>query len=135
MDYISIQNNSIDKHNIILCGGNCEDGSDWRRSHAHVKERKICKWKQANSIQSTFWLLHEIGHIVENTLGTKYRRCESEFLATMWAIKECNNLGIKIPPKIIQSYQNYIDRSWDRGKVRGGNLPAMSNFRLKVRAK
>jgi hypothetical protein len=91
----------------------------WSRTHVHVKERRICKWKQANSIKSTFTLLHEIGHCENN--NSKMRRCEKEFYATQWALDKCKELKIKVPQSIIDSYQWYVDRELERGLRRGGN--------------
>lgn len=79
MRFIDIQNEVVEKHRIVLCDGSmCKD--DWRRTRAHPKERKVCKWKQVNSVESTFTLLHEIGHIENN--NSKMRRCEQEYHAT-----------------------------------------------------
>ena len=87
MNYRDIQNEVVKKYRIDLCDGTrCKDG-DWSRTHAHVKKRRVCKWKQANSIQSTFTLFHEIGHIMNNQSGM--RRAEEEYYATVWAINEC----------------------------------------------
>jgi hypothetical protein len=90
----------------------------WGRTHAHVKERKICKWKRANSLKSTFTLLHEIGHIMTTT--SKMRRAEEEYYATTWAIDRCKEYGLEIPDSVIEDYQIYILREIDRGKRRGG---------------
>lgn len=119
MNYKEIQNDVLKKYRVDLCDGSrCKDG-DWSRTHAHVKTRRVCKWKQANSIQSTFTLLHEIGHI--ETTRSHMRRAESEYYATLWAIDECKKYGIEIPSKIIKEYQDYIDMEKDRGLRRGGN--------------
>ncbi len=118
MNYKDIQNEVIKKYRIDLCDGTrCKDG-DWSRTHAHIKQRRVCKWKQANSIQSTFTLFHEIGHIVNNRSGM--RRAEEEYFATVWAIAECEKYGIEVPRKIIEDYQEYIDDEIDRGIRRGG---------------
>lgn len=117
MNYIEIQNEVVKKYRIDLCDGTkCKN--DWTRTHAHPKQRRVCKWKQANSVQSTFTLLHEIGHIM--TKKGWMRRAESEYYATMWAIEECQKYGIEAPNKTIKAYQDYIDREVDRGKRRGG---------------
>lgn len=113
-----IQQDIIAKYRVTVSdGGDCPCG--WRRTHAHVKERKICKWKQANSIRSTFTLLHEIGHI--ETTTSSMRRCESEYYATVWAIERCREYGLPVPPFIIERYQAYIDMERDRGLRRGGS--------------
>lgn len=80
MNYIEIQNEVIKKYRIDICDGTkCEN--DWSRTHAHPKKRRVCKWKQANSIVSTIILFHEIGHIENN--NSKMRRCEEEYYATV----------------------------------------------------
>lgn len=118
MNYKEIQNEVVKKYRIDLCDGTrCKDG-DWSRTHAHQKQRRVCKWKQANSIQSTFTLFHEIGHIENNWSGM--RRAEQEFYATKWAIRECEKYGIAVPLKLIKEYQDYIDMTKDRGLRRGG---------------
>lgn len=118
MKFIDIQNEAIRKYRIDLCDGTrCKDG-DWSRTHAHIKKRRICKWKQANSVQSTFTLFHEIGHIENNNAGM--RRAEEEYFATVWAINELKKFGIEIPAKIIKEYQEYIDQEKCRGLRRGG---------------
>lgn len=118
MNYIKIQNEVVKKYRIDLCDGTrCEDG-DWSRTHAHVRKRRVCKWKQRNSVQSTFDLFHEIGHI--ETTKSGMRRAEEEYHATVWAINECKKYRIEIPAKIIKEYQDYIDMEKDRGLRRGG---------------
>lgn len=122
MKYTEIQNEVIAKYRIDLCDGTrCEDG-DWGRTHAHVKKRRVCKWKQKNSVQSTFDLFHEIGHI--ETTKSGMRRAEEEYFATAWAIEEAKKYGIEIPQKTISDYQAYIDMEKARGKRRGGKAYA-----------
>lgn len=117
MTFKEIQNDVIRKHNIDICDGTkCTD--DWHRTHAHWKLRRVCKWKQANSVQSTFTLLHEVGHIVNHVSGD--RRAESEYHATMWALQEAEKYGIEVPEKIVEEYQEYIDMEIRRGTRRGG---------------
>lgn len=112
-----IQQEAIARYKVkVSDGSDCPCG--WRRTHAHVKERKICKWKQANSIRSTFSLLHEIGHI--ETTTSSMRRCESEYFATVWAIQRCREYNIPVPKYIIERYQAYIDMEKARGQHRGG---------------
>ena len=118
MSYIDIQNEVISKYKIDICDGTkCKN--DWRRTHAHVKERRVCKWKQANSVQSTFTLFHEIGHIM--TTKSTMRRAESEYYATLWAMEEMKKYGLEVPQKTIDEYQEYIDMEIDRGIRRGGS--------------
>ena len=117
MTYVDIQNDVIKRYRIDLCDGTkCKD--DWCRMHAHPRQRRVCKWKQKNSVQATFDLLHEVGHIENN--NAKMRRAEEEYYATVWAIEKAEEYGITIPEKTIREYQDYIDREVDRGTRRGG---------------
>ena len=131
MKFADIQKEVIQKYNIALCDGSmCKD--DWRRTHAHPKERKVCKWKQASSVESTFTLFHEIGHIENN--DSKMRRCEQEYYATVWAIEQMRKYNIvdKITDKTKNLYQDYILRERDRGVRRGGkNYPSVEQLILK----
>ena len=117
MSYIDIQNEVIKKYKVDICDGSkCKN--DWHRTHAHIRPRRVCKWKQANSIQSTFTLFHEIGHCMTTKSGM--RRAEEEYYATVWAIDKAKEYGLEIPQKIIMEYQDYIDDEIDRGIRRGG---------------
>lgn len=121
MTLIEIQNEVIKNYRIDLCDGTrCKNG-DWSRTHAHPKQRRVCKWKQASSIVSTFELFHEIGHI-ENNRSTM-RRCEEEYHATVWAIERMKEYGIadRISDKEKARYQEYIYDELDRGLRRGGS--------------
>lgn len=125
--FVNIQNKVIAEYHIDLCDGTkCKN--DWRRMHAHVKQRRVCKWKQRNSVISTFDLFHEIGHI--ETTKSSMRRCEAEYFATIWAIERCKEYQIDIPRKIMELYQDYINMEWDRGVRRGGSLPPLEQLRL-----
>ena len=116
--YIEIQQDAIRRYRIDLCDGTrCRDG-DWSRMHAHPKQRRVCKWHPKNSVQATFDLLHEIGHIETTKAGM--RRAESEYHATAWAIDRCAEYGIEVPEVTIRLYQEYIDMTEDRGRRRGG---------------
>ena len=120
MNYIEIQNEVIKKYRIDICNGTkCED--DWSRTHAHPKKRRVCKWKQVNSIVSTIILFHEIGHIENN--NSKMRRCEEEYHATVWAIEKLKEYMLlnKVPDKQKELYQKYIYIELERGIRRGGN--------------
>lgn len=129
MTFIEIQNEIIKKYRIDLCDGTkCEN--DWGRTHAHIKKRRVCKWKQKNSIQATFDLLHEIGHI--ETTKSYMRRAEEEYTATVWAIEKCKEYGLIVPQKIIQDYQKYIDMELDRGLRRHGGGYNAAQLKLKT---
>ena len=120
MTLIEIQNEVIKNCRIDLCDGTrCKDG-DWDRTHAHPKQRRVCKWKQAASIVSTLELFHEIGHIENN--NSKMRRCEEEYHATVWAIEKMREYGLveKISDRTKRLYQKYILMELDRGLRRGG---------------
>lgn len=127
--FLEIQQDAIKRYNITLCYGElCSN--DWSRTHAHIKSRRVCKWYSKNSIQSTITLLHEIGHIM--TTKTSYRRCESEYFATVWAFKEARErYNLEIPESIIKEYNDYIKMEYDRGIRRGGNLPKLETMILK----
>lgn len=120
MNYKDIQNEVVKRYRVDLCDGTkCTDG-DWDRTHAHPKQRRVCKWKQANSVVSTFHLLHEVGHI--ETTKSGMRCCEAEYYATKWAIEIMREYGLigKVTDKLKRLYQEYIYRELDRGKRRGG---------------
>lgn len=114
MNYKDIQKEVIERYRVKID----TNSSCWGRMHAHVKERRICKWKAKNSIQATFDLFHEIGHI--ETTTSKMRRMESELYATLWAFDRCREYGLKIPAKTFELYRDYIWRELERGKRRGG---------------
>lgn len=123
MKHADIQKDVVAKYNITLD----EHSKCWCRTHAHVKERRVCKWHPKNSVDSTFTLLHEIGHI--ETTKTNMRRCESEYYATKWAMATAKEYGLDVPDKIINQYQRYINMELDRGKRRGGkNYPSELNL-------
>ena len=124
MKFIDIQNEVIKDYRIDLCDGSkCK--RDWRRTHAHPKQRRVCKWVQKNSFQSTFTLFHEIGHIEE--YKSYMRRAEDEYYATTFAIQLCRKYNLEIPQKTLDDYQDYIDMEVERGKRRGGkNYPIMN---------
>lgn len=125
MTFKQIQDEVIKECRVDICDGTkCKN--DWRRTHAHVRIRRVCKWKQANSIQSTFALFHEIGHIM--TTKSRMRRAEAEYYATVWAMDKCKEYGLVVPEKTIMEYQDYIDMEIDRGKRRGGTGYAEMNL-------
>ena len=116
--FTEIQDSLLSQYRIQLCDGSmCSN--DWSRTHVHVRQRRICKWVRKNSIQSTFTLLHEIGHIESHS--SNMRRAEKEYEATRWALDKAKELGIDVPDSVISFYQDYIDRTKDRGVRRGGS--------------
>lgn len=123
--YIDIQNEVIKDYKIkINSNSKC-----YGRIHAHIKTKTICKWKQQNSIQSTFTLFHEIGHI--KTYKSNMRRCESEYYATVWAIEKFKEYDLIIPESILDKYQKYIYMELDRGLRRHGkNYPSREDLKL-----
>lgn len=107
-----------------------ENSKCYSRTHMHIKQRKLCKWNRANSIKSTFTLLHEVGHCENN--NSKMRRCEEEYYATQWAIDKCKEFDIEIPSNIVTRYQRYIYNELARGLRRGGsNYPTKEELTLK----
>lgn len=89
------------------------------RTHAHPKQRRVCKWVHKNSMPNTFTLFHEIGHV--ETHKSWMRRCEQEYYATIWAIDVWRNkYGLSITEKLLYKYQNYILMEIYRGKRRHG---------------
>jgi hypothetical protein len=124
--YIQIQNDVVQRYNITL-----DEFSTCRmRTHAHIKERRVCKWHPKNSVASTFELLHEIGHI--ETTKSNMRRCESEYYATQWAIDTAKEYGLIIPDKLVKYYQDYIDMELGRGVRRHGSNYNEEGLKLKV---
>lgn len=125
MNIKELQDEIIKEYRITIV----ENSTCRRRTHVHVKQRKICKWKQKSSIKSTFTLLHEIGHCENN--NSKMRRCEEEYYATQWALDKCREYNIDVPEKIIDIYQKYIYRELDRGLRRGGiGYPTREEMKL-----
>ena len=122
--YIQAQDLTIKKYRVkIDTNSEC-----WGRMHAHVNERRICKWKQKNSVQCTFELFHEIGHI--ETTKRSMRRAESEYFATCWAIDRFKEFGYQVPEKTMHTYQWYVLYEVARGKRRGGsNYPELHLYK------
>ena len=122
-----IQDAVVKEYRIILN----ENSTCRRRMHAHVKQRMVCKWHPKSSLEATFDLFHEIGHI--ETTKSSMRRCESEYYATVWAIERFKEYGLEVPQKQLDRYQQYIWRELDRGLRRyGQNLPSKEALTLKV---
>lgn len=115
-NYFKIQQEVINKYKIVII----ENSICRTRTHAHCDgTRRICKWIPKNSIQATFELFHEVGHIM--TYTSKMRRVESEYYATIWAMERFKEYNLEVPTLLLKKYQNYIDRELSRGLRRGGN--------------
>lgn len=115
MKYIDIQNEVISKYRVTID----QHSHCWGRMHAHVRERRICKFVKKNSVKTTFDLFHEIGHIETTKAGM--RRAEEEYYATCWAIDRCKEYGLEVPEETLHVYQRYILMEVARGKRRGGS--------------
>lgn len=107
MTYIEIQNEVVKKYRIDLCDGTkCKDG-DWSRTHAHVKLRRICKWKQANSVQSTFTLFHEIGHI-ETTKANMRAEPKRSTTPPYGRLMSAKNTELNCPQKLLKNIKTIL---------------------------
>lgn len=126
MTFKQAQTLAIDRYRVKL--NPCSEC--WGRMHAHPKKRMVCKWHPKNSIQATFDLFHEIGHI--ETYHAGMRRCESEYEATKWAMELCKEMGLDVPDKVIDGYQKYINEERARGIRRhANNMPTENELRLR----
>lgn len=129
MTFKQAQDITIERYRIRL--NHCSECR--ARMHAHPKKRMICKWHRKNSIQATFDLFHEIGHI--ETYRSGMRRCESEYEATVWALDLCKELGLDVPDKTIKKYQDYIYMERSRGIRRHAeNMPSEEELDLRKEA-
>ena len=76
-------------------------------SYIKVKEIVIDPEMFTNPTEwGIFAMLHEIGHVMTNTIQMK--RYEQEYLATVWAINEAKKIGFNVPKSYISIYQDYI---------------------------
>lgn len=119
---LEIQKDLILRYHIII-----DEHSTCRmRMHAHIDERKVCKWKPKNSMRCTFDLFHEVGHIETTMQGMK--RAEQEYYATCWAIDRCREYNLAIPEEVLHIYQRYILYEVAKGKRRGGTYYSEMNI-------
>lgn len=114
MNLREIQEDIVRKYRIKLD----PNSTCYTRTHAHPKERRVCKWTYKNSLPNTFTLFHEIGHV--ETHESWMRRSEQEYYATIWAIDRWHEYGLDISEKLLYKYQNYILREIYRGKRHHG---------------
>ena len=124
--YVNIQVDAIAKYRVSV-SENCTHGYH-RRTHVHVRERHICKWRYKNSYTNTFTLFHEIGHIENNSAGMK--RAWQEYHATTWAIDRMLEYGLGISDTEVLLYQGYILSEIARGRRRGGDMTGYEELNL-----
>ena len=65
------------------------------------------KIKKNPTDDNIFEMLHEIGHILNN--DDTMKKCEREYYATVWAIKESKKYKLKISKECKNMYQDYIN--------------------------
>lgn len=123
-----IQNEIINKYKDVI-----DLRVTTEEAHCYVPE-KIVYINGSNFLyptnESIFDFLHEIGHIMTNT--KKMKRCEEEFYATQWAIKEIKKYGLEISTKRKSEFQNYVWAWRETGmKLKGKNMPSKENLILK----
>lgn len=79
--------------------------------------------------RAVFDLLHEIGHLKTNKKGMK--RCEEEYYATQWAIKEMKKYHLELHPVDKDIFQHYIWKWRETGmKLKGKNMPSKQQLTL-----
>lgn len=101
-------------------------------AHCYLKEKEIHfpieNFKDPN-VREIFDLLHEIGHLKTNKKGMK--RCEEEFYATQWAIKEMKKYNLELDSINKHIFQNYIWKWRETGiKLNGKNIPNKEQLTL-----
>lgn len=98
----------------------------------HVPEKEVhltIRGYAEPTDEDVFDILHEIGHIKTNLPGMK--RCEEEFYATQWAIKEMKRYKFDIPLKRKREFQKYIWDWRETGlKLRAKNVPSKEELTL-----
>lgn len=102
-------------------------------AHCYLKEKEIhfpiSDFKNPGKRQ-VFDLLHEIGHLKTNKKGMK--RCEEEFYATQWAIKEMKKYDLELDLRNKSIFQNYIWKWRETSvKLKGKNIPNKEQLTLK----
>ena len=101
--------------------------------HCHLKEKEIhfpIKRFVTPKERDVFDMLHEIGHLKTNKKGMK--RCEEEYYATEWAIKEMKKYKFDLNQRDKRIFQNYIWQWRETGlKLKGKNMPSEKQLTLK----
>jgi Zn-dependent peptidase ImmA (M78 family) len=101
-------------------------------AHCYLVEKEIHfpmdRFNKPNS-RDVFDMLHEIGHLKTNKKGMK--RCEEEFYATQWAIKEMKKYKLKLSDVDKKIFQDYI-WNWRNTsiKLKGKNVPSKEHLTL-----
>ena len=113
-----IQFEVIRKYRVNVFHNECPYGCR-TRTHAHEKERAVCKWKFGGGLANTFDLFHEIGHIEANKFSSG-TRASKEYHATVWAIERMKEYGLHLNAKTLFTYQRYILTEIYRGIRRRG---------------
>lgn len=93
-------------------------------AHCYLKEKEIhfpIKNFKDPSKREVFDLLHEIGHLKTNKKGMK--RCEEEFYATQWAIKQMKKYNFDLNKKDKEIFQDYIYKWRETGIKLKGKMP------------
>lgn len=124
--YVNLQVKIISDYHVTV-STHCIHGYH-TRTHVHVKERHICKWRYKNSYRNTFTLLHEIGHIENNSSDMK--RAWQEYYATTWAIDRLKEYGLPVDEKEIYLWQYYILSEIGRGRRRHGDMTGYERLNL-----
>lgn len=112
------------KYKFIFC--NC------KVPYCLLKEKEVYFSKDCfknPTARDVFDLLHEIGHLETNVKGMK--RCEEEYYATQWAIKEMKEYNFDISKQDKTIFQNYIWKWRNTGiKLKAKNIPAKKELTL-----
>ena len=137
--YIALQNKLIEEYGITLCDGCNPEYCELCDNYGSVPHRcayyspetgenkRIGNWKQENTVKSTFILLHEIGH----TVYFHPISIVNEYMAYVFAIKMCKDLGLNLSRDLVLSNQRSLNRLYSRdvNKYNGAyNLSGMYNL-------
>ena len=88
------------------------------------ENKRIRNWKQENTTESTFILLHEIGHTIEDSKVITI----NEYKASSFAIRKCKELGINLPRDIVVKYQKYVTQTFKVESYGVGSVYYMSGL-------
>ena len=120
--YVAIQNRLIKEYEITLCDGCCPEYCGICDNFGTVPHRcayydfdtgenkRIGNWEQENTVKSTFILLHEIGH----TIYYHPISIVNEYLAYVFAIRKCKELGLNLSRDLVLSNQRCLNRLYSR---------------------